>query len=47
VLAAAVRRSIRLYGPSAYRARPRAAQPGLVVGYGGLSELHSRMPSGT
>jgi GntR family transcriptional regulator/MocR family aminotransferase len=38
VLAAAARRSIRVYGLSAYRARPLAAHPGLVVGYGGLPE---------
>ena len=42
VLAAAARRSIRVYGLSAFRARPLAAQPGLVVGYGGLSESSVR-----
>ncbi len=42
VLAAAARRSIRVYGLSAYRARPLAAQPGLVVGYGGLPESSIR-----
>lgn len=42
VLAAAARRSIRVYGLSAYRARPLAAQPGLVVGYGGLPETTIR-----
>jgi GntR family transcriptional regulator/MocR family aminotransferase len=38
VLAAAARRSIRVYGIGTYRARPVAAQPGLIVGYGGLPE---------
>jgi GntR family transcriptional regulator/MocR family aminotransferase len=42
VLAAAARRSIRVYGLRAYRARPLAAQPGLVVGYGGLPESSIR-----
>ena len=42
VLAAAARRSIRVYGLSAYRARPLAAPPGLVVGYGGLPETTIR-----
>ncbi len=38
VLEAAKRRSIRVYGASAYRAEPRSGPPGLVVGYGGLPE---------
>ncbi len=38
VVAAAARRSIRVYGASDYRARRLAAPPGLVVGYGGLPE---------
>jgi GntR family transcriptional regulator/MocR family aminotransferase len=42
VLAAAARRAIRVYGVSAYRARPLAAEPGLVVGYGGLPESSIR-----
>jgi GntR family transcriptional regulator/MocR family aminotransferase len=38
VVEAARRRSIRVYGASAYRVGPLSAPPGLVVGYGGLSE---------
>jgi GntR family transcriptional regulator / MocR family aminotransferase len=39
---AAARRSIRVYGFSVYRARARAAEPALVVGYGGLPESSIR-----
>ena len=38
VLAAANRRSIRVYGASRHRARPQSGPPALVVGYGGLPE---------
>ena len=38
VLAAAERRSIRLYGAGAYRAKSLAGPPALIVGYGGLPE---------
>jgi GntR family transcriptional regulator/MocR family aminotransferase len=36
VVAAAASRSIRVYGARAYYAKPAAAPPALVVGYGGL-----------
>jgi GntR family transcriptional regulator/MocR family aminotransferase len=42
VLAAAERRSIRVYGAGAYRAKPLAGPPSLVVGYGGLPESRIR-----
>jgi GntR family transcriptional regulator/MocR family aminotransferase len=38
VVEAAARRSIRVYGAAAYRAKPLASRPGLVLGYGGLPE---------
>jgi GntR family transcriptional regulator/MocR family aminotransferase len=38
VVAAAARRSVRVYGARAYRANPRLGPPALVVGYGGLDE---------
>ncbi len=38
VVEAAARRSIRVYGAGAYRAKPLASPPGLVLGYGGLPE---------
>ena len=42
VLAAAKRRLIRVYGASAYRAKPQSGPPALVVGYGGLPESSIR-----
>jgi len=42
VLAASRRRSIRLYGAGAYRAKPQSGPPALVVGYGGLPEAQIR-----
>jgi GntR family transcriptional regulator/MocR family aminotransferase len=42
VVAAAARRSVRVYGARAYRADPRLGPPALILGYGGLSE--SEMP---
>jgi GntR family transcriptional regulator / MocR family aminotransferase len=38
VVDAAARRSIRVYGGGAYRAKPLAGPPAILVGYGGLSE---------
>jgi GntR family transcriptional regulator/MocR family aminotransferase len=42
VVAAAERRSIRLYGAAAYRATPLAGPPALIVGYGGIPESSIR-----
>jgi GntR family transcriptional regulator/MocR family aminotransferase len=42
VVAAAARRSIRVYGARPYRAKPAGAAPALVVGYGGLPETRIR-----
>jgi GntR family transcriptional regulator/MocR family aminotransferase len=42
VVAAAARRSVRVYGARAYRALPRLGPPALIIGYGGLCE--SEMP---
>jgi GntR family transcriptional regulator/MocR family aminotransferase len=44
VVAAAARRSVRVYGARAYRANPRQGPPALLIGYGGISE--SDMPEG-
>jgi GntR family transcriptional regulator / MocR family aminotransferase len=38
VVEAAARRSIRVYGGGAYRAKPMAGPPAILVGYGGLPE---------
>jgi len=38
VIAEAERRSIRVYGAAAYRAKPRGAPPALLIGYGALQE---------
>jgi GntR family transcriptional regulator / MocR family aminotransferase len=38
VVAAAARRSVRVYGAGAYRATPRVGSPALIVGYGGICE---------
>jgi len=38
VIAAAARQSIRVYGGGAYRAKPLAGPPAILVGYGGLPE---------
>lgn len=38
VVEAAARRSIRVYGGGAYRAKPLAGPPAILVGYGGLAE---------
>jgi GntR family transcriptional regulator/MocR family aminotransferase len=38
VIEAAARRSIRIYGASAYHAKPLTGPPALVLGYGGLAE---------
>jgi GntR family transcriptional regulator/MocR family aminotransferase len=38
VVDAAAQRSIRVYGGGAYRAKPVAGPPAIVVGYGGLPE---------
>jgi GntR family transcriptional regulator / MocR family aminotransferase len=38
VVDAAARRSIRVYGGGAYRAKPLAGPPAILVGYGGLPE---------
>jgi GntR family transcriptional regulator / MocR family aminotransferase len=38
VVAAAARRSVRVYGAAAYRADPCLGPPALIIGYGGLSE---------
>jgi GntR family transcriptional regulator / MocR family aminotransferase len=38
VVAAAARRSVRVYGARAYRANPRIGPPALIVGYGGICE---------
>ena len=43
VVAAAARRSVRVYGASAYRANPGSGPPALLVGYGGIAE--SEMPA--
>jgi len=43
VVAAAARRSVRVYGASDYRANPRSGPPALLVGYGGIAE--SEMPA--
>jgi GntR family transcriptional regulator / MocR family aminotransferase len=44
VVAAAARRSVRVYGARAYRANPRQGPAALLIGYGGISE--SDMPEG-
>ena len=38
VVAAAARRSMRVYGAREYRANPRVGPPALIVGYGGICE---------
>jgi GntR family transcriptional regulator / MocR family aminotransferase len=38
IVDAAARRSIRVYGGGAYRAKPLAGPPAILVGYGGLPE---------
>jgi GntR family transcriptional regulator/MocR family aminotransferase len=42
VIASAARRSVRLYGAGAYRAKPLSGPPALVVGYGALPESEMR-----
>src|SRR5262249_49202992 len=44
LVAAAARRSVRVYGAGAYRANPRQGPPALIVGYGGIGE--TEIPEG-
>jgi len=44
VVAAAARRSVRVYAARIYRANPRKGPPALLVGYGGIPE--SAIPEG-